>query len=582
MTSFFGAWEPFPPFGVPLSREQGPGGIRRGAADDPPRKARWTVRKILVAVPVAVGYLATVLSSFAFPGEYPSRVDRVVLYPRMAEVFRVVEVAKPETTVVLSGLTPDLLPDSLAVTVERGGARIAGVSVEEIFRSEPVDERVKDLERRIQDLTAEKRRAEAAIDAFRREKKLLERGVLAIYSGGDGEKGIDRADLKRLTADEVEKALTLFRDRDQALDVMVFDRERTVSDLDKKIQAAQQELDKIRTPRPKQEKVVRIGMERPAPCRIVLSYLVPSAGFLPRYNVTLRPVEGALVFELVGEAWQRTGEDWQDASLAFSTVQPGRMAQLPPLPPWELDFRSPPVVRPLGATPGNGKVARADALEQEESPGAPGSSPPERKFASFEVTLEGRHTLTGDGEKKMFRLARQEQRTSVAWRSIPRVTDGAYLAADGRNETGLPVFAATAGLFLEDAYAGRGRLPDIPEGAEFRIDFGKDPAVQVTRKERLRKKEDGGVFSRVRRVRFRYEIEAQNFRKEAVPLTVLDRLPVSRHKDIVVRDVEITGGGKEGEQGEVRWEFPLAAGEKKVLELSFTVEYPADREIDGL
>jgi len=540
------------------------------------------MRKFLVAVPMAVGYLATVLSSFAFPGEYPSRVDRVVLYPRMAEVFRVVEVAKPEMTVVLSGLTPELLPDTLSATVERGGARIAGVSVEEIFLTEPVDERMKELERRISDLTAEKRRAEAEIEAFRREKKLLERGVLAIYSVGDGEKGTDRATPKRLTAEEVEKALSLFRERDQALDVLAFDRERTISGLDRKIEAAKQELDKIRIPRPKQEKVVRIDIERPAPCRLVVSYLVPAAGFVPRYNVTLRPVEGTLVFELVGEAWQRTGEDWKDATLAFSTVQPGRMAQLPPLPPWDLDFRSPPIIRPLEATLEKSKVAAMDGLEQEEARRAPGTPPPERKFASFEVTLDGRHTLPGDGEKKMFLLARQEQATSVAWRSIPRVTDGAYLAADGRNETGLPVFAAPAGLFLEDAYAGKGRLADIPEGGEFRIDFGKDPGVQVTRKERMRRREDGGVFSRVKRVRFRYEITAQNFRKETVPLTVLDRLPVPRHKDIVVRDVEITGGGKEGDQGEVRWEFPLAAGAKKVLELSFTVEYPADREIDGL
>jgi len=501
----------------------------------------------------------------------------------MAEVSRVVEVDKPETVVVLPGLTPNLLPDTLSARVDRGGARIAGVSVEDIFLTEPVDERVKELVRRIEDLTAEKRRGEAAIQAFQREKKLLERGVLAIYSGGEEGKGKEYANAPRLSAGEVEKALSLFRDRDQAIDGMVFDRERKIQDLEKKIQAARQELDKIRTPRPKQEKVVRIDMERPAQCRLVVTYLVPDAGFAPRYNVILRPSEGALAFELVGEAWQRTGEDWEDATLAFSTAQPGRMAQLPPLPPWELDFRPPPVARPMAeGVHAKRELAAMDAAEEKAAGRAAGVPPPERKFASFEVTLDGSHTLPGDGEKKTFRLARQEQKTKVAWRSIPGVTDGAFLAADGRNETGLPVFEAPAGLFLEDAYAGRGRLSDIPEGGEFKIDFGKDPGVSVKRKERMRRREDGGVFSRVKRVRFRYEITAQNFRKETVPLTVLDRIPVPRHKDIVVKEVEITGGGKEGEQGEVRWEFPLAAGEKKVLELSFTVEYPADREIHGL
>jgi len=540
------------------------------------------MQRSLVLVPFAILFLTTALLSPVFSAEYSSRVDRVVLYTHMAEVSRVVEVDKPETVVVLPGLTPNLLPDSLSARVERGGARIAGVTVEEIFRTEPVDERVKELTRQIEDLTAEKRWAEAGIQAYQREKKLLEQGVLSIYSGGDEGKNREAASPPRLSAAEVEKALSLFRVRDQEIDGRIFDRERVIRDLAKSIQAAKQELDKIRTPRPKQEKVLRIDLERPAQCRIVVTYLVPAAGFVPRYNVMLRPSEGALAFELVGEAWQRTGEDWEDASFTFSTAQPGRRAQLPPLPPWDLDFRRPPVARPMGGKQAKSELAVMDAVEEKAAVGVAGASLPERKFASFEVTLDGNHTLTGDGEKKMFRLARQEQTTKVAWRSIPRVTDGAFLAADGRNETGLPVFAAPAGLFLEDAYAGKGRLSDIPEGGEFKIDFGKDPAVQVKRKERMRRREDGGVFAKVKRVRFRYEITAQNFRKETVPLTVLDRIPVPRHKDIVVREVEITGGGKEGEQGEVRWEFPLAAGEKKVLELSFTVEYPADKEIHGL
>jgi uncharacterized protein (TIGR02231 family) len=540
------------------------------------------MRRSLVSVPCAILFLTTILPSPVFSAEYSSRVDRVVLYPHMAEVSRVVEVDKPETIVVLPGLTPNLLPDTLSARVERGGARIAGVSVEEMFRTEPVDERVTELMRRIEDLTVGKKRAEAAIQAFQREKKLLERGVLAIYSGGEEGKGKKNAKSPRLSAAEVEKALSLFRDRDQAIDGMVFDRERKISDLEKKIQVARQELDKIRTPRPKQEKVVRIDMERPAQCRIAVTYLVPAAGFAPRYNVRLRPAEGTLAFELVGEAWQRTGEDWKDSILTFSTTQPGRMAQLPPLPPWNIDFPKPPIARPMGAFHAKSELAAMDAVEEKAAERAPEAPPPQMRFASFEVTLEGRQSLPGDGEKKMFSLTRQQQTTKLAWRSIPRVTDGAFLAADGRNETGLPIFAAPVGLFLENAYAGRGRLPDIPEGEEFKIDFGKDPGVLVKRKERLRKREEGGVFAKVKRVRFRYEITAQNFRKETVPLTVLERIPVPRHKDIAVKEVEITGGGKQEEQGEVKWELSLAKGEKKVLGLSFTVEYPADKEIHGL
>ncbi|MDA8179163.1 MAG: hypothetical protein M0T69_06460, partial [Deltaproteobacteria bacterium] len=63
---------------------------------------------------------------------------------------------------------------------------------------------------------------------------------------------------------------------------------------------------------------------------------------------------------------------------------------------------------------------------------------------------------------------------------------------------------------------------------------------------------------------------------------VADRIPVPKHQDIVVKDLEITGGGKAGGQGEIGWDLRLKPAESTVLGLSFTVEYPADKEIYGL
>ncbi|MHB8833660.1 MAG: DUF4139 domain-containing protein, partial [Desulfobacteria bacterium] len=147
---------------------------------------------------------------------------------------------------------------------------------------------------------------------------------------------------------------------------------------------------------------------------------------------------------------------------------------------------------------------------------------------------------------------------------------------------GLPILAAPATLFVDDAYVGAGAVKETGEKAPFRVDFGRDEAVQVVRKEISRVREDGGVFSKVKRVRFRYEIKVHNSRAEEVHLTVADRIPVPKHQDIVVKDLEITGGGKAGGQGEIGWDLRLKPAESTVLGLSFTVEYPADKEIYGL
>jgi len=386
-----------------------------------------------------------------------------------------------------------------------------------------------------------------------------------------------------LTVAEIEASLALFRARAKGVDEAILARDRAAREADRKIDAVRKELEKINVPRPTQEKAVHLTLSSPGPCRIAVTYLVSSAGFSPRYDVRLSPAKGTLSFELAGEAWQRTGEEWMGTALTFSTMRPGRMAQLPPLPAWEIDFASPvPVYREMMSRPSMAKMASTEG-QGDDATDRPAPAPSvARRFASMEVTLPGRQDLSGVGERKTFSLARAEQKAKVAWRAIPRVADGAFLSADGVNEGGLPILAAPATLFLDDAYVGMGAVKEVGEKAPFRVDFGRDEAVQVMRREISRVREDGGVFSKVKRVRFRYEIKVRNSRAEEVRLTVADRVPVPKHQDIVVKDLEITGGGKAGGQGEISWDLRLKPAESTVLGLSFTVEYPADKEIHGL
>ncbi|HEY5995523.1 MAG TPA: DUF4139 domain-containing protein [Candidatus Deferrimicrobiaceae bacterium] len=550
-----------------------------------------------LAVPATLALLA----GFAEAAVFPSKVSRVVLYPDAAEVTRTIAVAPPSAVVELSGLPSGIRPDSIAARVTSGNATIAGFTVEDTFRTEPAPEKVRELESRIESLSDSKRLCEDANRANRREQELLDQGILALYRGEPAAPSpLDKpARPARLTPAEIEAALALFRGRVDSIGGAILKQEQQIRSLDRQIVAARRELEQVRNPEPLREKKLVIQLSRAADCRIALTYLTAGAGFSPRYNVRLSPGGGAIAFELVGDAWQRTGEDWTDVSLSVSTSRPGRMAQLPPLPPWPVDFRPPPEPRrvmamsaaPVAMKAAGRSMEMADGAEEAEiAPEPPPMPAPLRRFASFEVTLDGLQALPGSGEKKSLLLARREQKSAVSWLSIPKVADGAFVTAEGSNGTGLPLLQAPAALFLEDGFVGNGFVTDeagrpaeVPEGAAFRIGFGKDPSVQVIRKEVLRRKEEGGVFGRVKRVRYRYEYNVSNFRQEPATLTMLDRIPVSSSKEIEIKDGEAPGakvGGKE--PGEVRWELPLAPGEKKALTLSFTAEYPSDREVEGL
>ncbi len=72
--------------------------------------------------------------------------------------------------------------------------------------------------------------------------------------------------------------------------------------------------------------------------RVELAYLVPSAAWRPRHRATLRG--GTLELETEAFVWQRTGEDWSDVALAFSTERPSLGVDPPTLEADPLSARS--------------------------------------------------------------------------------------------------------------------------------------------------------------------------------------------------------------------------------------------------
>ena len=174
------------------------------------------MRRILPSVPAILFLIAAASPVPAPSAAEPSRVSRVVLYPGMAEVTRIVTVAAPTQSVVLQGLSANLLAESLSAKRVDGDARIAGVSVDDVFRAGPVQEKVQELTALLDDLGDRKRLAEEAVRGNRREKELLDRGIQAVFSAAEPAKGDEKARPARLTPAEIEGSLSLFRARAQA------------------------------------------------------------------------------------------------------------------------------------------------------------------------------------------------------------------------------------------------------------------------------------------------------------------------------------------------------------------------------
>lgn len=70
-----------------------------------------------------------------------------------------------------------------------------------------------------------------------------------------------------------------------------------------------------------------------------LSYVTPSARWLPTYDIQLVPGKNQVELGFSGQVSQETGEDWNDVALMLSTAVPSLATQAPKLYTWKLGSR---------------------------------------------------------------------------------------------------------------------------------------------------------------------------------------------------------------------------------------------------
>ena len=75
------------------------------------------------------------------------------------------------------------------------------------------------------------------------------------------------------------------------------------------------------------------------PALLWLSYVTPSARWLPTYDIALVAGRNQVELGFAGQVSQETGEDWNDVALVLSTAVPAAATQAPKLLAWKLGAR---------------------------------------------------------------------------------------------------------------------------------------------------------------------------------------------------------------------------------------------------
>jgi uncharacterized protein (TIGR02231 family) len=551
-------------------------------------------------IPLALAALLVTRAAAAAPApdlKVPSRIDTVTVYRSSARVQRVARVELPAgpARIVLEGLPDQLDDDSLRVAGEGAAkARLFGVTVEQVIGEVAAAEFVRAAEEKLERLADEDRALDDRIAAARaraqfalslrssyseeRAKNLAVRGV-AVKEWSDLAGWVED-ELAHATADQRKAEL----------------EKRALA---RRVAQAQAEIGKLQAKRGTTSKTVAIEVEadKPGGFEVALTYVVHAAGWRPVWDARLVPDEGKMELAFTGSVWQSSGEDWTDVKLAVSTAQPARGLYVPQLEPVYLTrLQPPPPPRPYpqragamrSAAPEMPSAAPAASMEVEESKSVAMDvvqASVDAGLLAATFTAPRRATVDGSGQQRKIPLARFPLQATLVRTAAPRAEAAAFLTAKAVNETGFPLLAGEAGVYVNDDFAGRVALPFTPAGGELELAFGQDERIEVDRRVVERKRETEGIVSKDEVYRYRVRVTVKNRYASPVPVKLLDLVPVSRDEKIAVKVLEGTTAAtrEDPDRPGVRtWELSLGSKEERVIELRYEVRYPKGFPLAGL
>jgi uncharacterized protein (TIGR02231 family) len=511
-------------------------------------------------------------------------VDEVVVFADRARVTRT-RVAKCEAgraRAAFEGLPATLDARTLRGDV-REAAEVVGVSTGDVHQASAPDARVAALE-------AELRKVDASIRAEEARQAELRASMdrLDAYDGVFGATFAEELRNPKPATGAWGGALDGLRARRAAL----WDKSRAGAIALRKLRREQDRLAReLRhlapdgAARASRTAIVTIDCRRFSQVTAALSYVVPGATWQPEYDLDFSPSGHAKVgpgtarLTVGAVVRQSTGEDWTGARVSLSTAKP-KLGVEAPLP-------APLVV--TGNEENRDKVLVQAQERREQLEGGAGAASGSVQSASlddkgnvFVLTLPHRVTIVADGRPTWAPIdvvSAPAVSRRVAW---PKLAERVFQIVSLKNPAAYPLLDGRVRAYRAGSYVGVANLRYRGVGEPLEISIGADDELKVERQTIEDKARDPRFLSSTKQFTQAYRALLTSRAAEATTVEIREHIPVSKIADVKVELVpaRMYGGYKlDAERGFVTWTIPLASGERKAVDLAYTIKLPDDWQV---
>ncbi len=501
-------------------------------------------------------------------------IQKVTLFRQGAQVSRSGNLSLPagNSTVIFPYLSQLMDPNSISLS-GKGKLTILSISHKNDFLTdEDKSELIQALEKKLEKLEMNIRKLKAKEDALKREKDM----IIANQSIGGQNSGVSLQQLQQTAA--------FFRSKIEEINVTTeevrVDIQKTAAEKQKVEQQLQQERQAFA--QKTGQVIVQVEAIAPTNASFELSYLVGSAYWNSKYDARVKDLSSPVTLVQKAQIIQQTGEDWTNVELVLSTGQPNAGGQVPYMNIQYVDFYAPVALygsqSPQKASVRNADTRAGGRAEADEVNITYPSFQVNENLTQQEFSIDRKQTIKSSSQPATVVLRELTLPAKYEYHAKPRLDNNAFLVAKVYDWEQYDLMNGEISLYNGSTYVGKSQLNAQNPDDTLQLSLGRDQGI-VLKRTRVKNKQEKNFFGNKRTDLYTWKIEVRNTKKSAVKLMLKDQVPVSRNEEIEVSVKGIGGGSLDEKTGIIRWNFDLAPGAKKEMEISYEVKYPKDRNV---
>ena len=197
---------------------------------------------------------------------------------------------------------------------------------------------------------------------------------------------------------------------------------------------------------------------------------------------------------------------------------------------------------------------------------------------NIEYTIDEPFSIKSDGEKRTTEMMEYELDALYEYYCAPKLDADAFLTAKLLNWDEYNFLEGEASLFFEGKYIGKSILDTRNTSDTLTLSLGRDGNVVVNREKKKDYSSRHFVGSN-QKITFTYEISIRNKKAQPVTIVVVDQIPVSNDKEIIVDKLEDSKARYENENGLLTWKKLITAGKTETIQLTYAIRYPKGNNI---